>query len=55
MMHINLTSPSLTYVSSPGEEAGYEAASLIIKKIKEPAQDFQRIVISSQLVLRESA
>lgn len=55
MMHINLTSPSLTYVSSPGEEAGYEAASLIIKKIKEPAQDFQRIIISSQLVLRESA
>lgn len=55
MMHINLTSPSLTFVSLSSEETGYEAASLIIKKIKDPAQAVQRIIISSQLILRESA
>ena len=55
MMHINLTSPSLTYVSSSSEETGFEAASLIIKKIKDPVQASQRIIINSQLILRKPA
>lgn len=55
MAYINLTSPSLTYVSSSSEETGNEAASLIVKKIKDSQQDAQRVIISSQLVIRESA
>ncbi len=55
MMHVNLTSPSFTYVSSASEETGRQAAALIIRKIKEPALPTQRITLSGQLVTRESA
>ena len=55
MMHVNLTSPSFTYVSSASEETGRQVASLIIRKIKEPALPTQRITLSGQLVARESA
>jgi DNA-binding LacI/PurR family transcriptional regulator len=36
MLHVNLTSPSFTYVSSASEETGRQAAGLIIRKLKEP-------------------
>ena len=55
MMHVNLPSPSFTYVSSASEETGRQVASLIIRKIKEPALPTQRITLSGQLVARESA
>jgi DNA-binding LacI/PurR family transcriptional regulator len=35
MLHVNLTSPSFTYVSS-ASETGRQAAGLIIRKLKEP-------------------
>lgn len=55
MMHINLTSPSFTYVSSASEETGRQAASLIIRKIQAPDLAAQRITLSGQLVARGSA
>lgn len=55
MLHVNLTSPSFTYVSSASEETGRQAAALIIRKLKEPDLLTQRITLSGQLVARESA
>jgi LacI family transcriptional regulator of maltose regulon len=55
MLHINLTSPSFTYVSSASEETGRQAAGLILRKIGEPNLAPQRITLSGQLVVRESA
>lgn len=55
MLHVNLTSPSFTYVSSASEEAGRQAAALIMRKVKDPAPEIQRITLSGQLVIRESA
>nr|WP_024967333.1 Mal regulon transcriptional regulator MalI [Pantoea sp. IMH] len=55
MLHVNLTSPSLTYVSSASEESGRQAAALMIRKLKEPGLQTQRITLSGQLITRESA
>ena len=55
MMHVNLTSPSFTYVSSASEETGRQAAALIVRKIREPALEAQRITLSGQLIVRDSA
>ncbi|WP_312949968.1 Mal regulon transcriptional regulator MalI [Superficieibacter sp.] len=55
MLHVNLTSPSFTYVSSASEESGRQAAALIIRKINQPELLNQRITLSGQLVIRESA
>ncbi|MCU6669233.1 Mal regulon transcriptional regulator MalI [Enterobacteriaceae bacterium H4N4] len=55
MLHINLTSPSFTYVSSASEETGRQAAGLMIRKLKEPELQTQRITLSGQLFARESA
>ncbi|QKN82944.1 Mal regulon transcriptional regulator MalI [Scandinavium goeteborgense] len=55
MLHINLTSPSFTFVSSASEETGRQAAGLIIRKLKEPELQTQKITLSGQLVPRESA
>ncbi|ARJ43944.1 LacI family transcriptional regulator [Pantoea alhagi] len=55
MLHVNLTSPSFTYVSSASEETGRQAAALILRKLSEPDLPPQRITLSGQLVVRESA
>jgi LacI family transcriptional regulator of maltose regulon len=55
MLHVNLTSPSFTYVSSASEETGRQAATLMIRKLKEPELQVQRITLSGQLIARESA
>lgn len=55
MLQVNLTSPSLTYVSSASEETGRQAAVLMMRKLKEPELQIQRITLSGQLVARESA
>lgn len=55
MMHINLTSPLFSYVSASGEETGRQAAALMVKKIMTPDVAVQKIIISGELVLRESA
>ncbi|MRS15585.1 Mal regulon transcriptional regulator MalI [Enterobacteriaceae bacterium RIT691] len=55
MLHVNLTSPSFTYISSASEETGRQAAGLIIRKLKEPDLQTQRITLSGQLIARESA
>ena len=55
MLHVNLTSPSLTYVSSASEETGRQAAGLMIRRLKEPDLQTQRITLSGQLIARESA
>lgn len=55
MLHINLTSPSFTYVSSASEETGRQAAGLILRKLSEPDLAPQRITLSGHLVVRESA
>lgn len=55
MLHVNLTSPSLTFVSSASEEAGRQAAELIIDNVRTPDRPAQRIMLSGELVVRESA
>ena len=55
MLHVNLTSPSFTYVSSASEETGRQAAGLMMRKLKEPDLQTQRITLSGQLIARESA
>lgn len=55
MMHINLTSPLFSYVSASSDETGRQAATLIVNKIKTPTLSAQKIIISGELVLRESA
>lgn len=55
MLHVNLTSPSLSYVSSASEETGRQAAELIISKVRTPDLPTQRILLSGELVVRESA
>ena len=54
-MNPDLTSPSFTYVSSASEETGRQAAGLIIRTLKEPTLQTQRITLSGQLIARESA
>lgn len=55
MLHVNLTSPSFTYVSSASEETGRQAAGLMMRKLKEPELQTQRITLSGQLVIQQSA
>ena len=55
MLHVNLTSPSLSYVSSASEETGRQAAELIISKVRNPDLPTQRIILSGELIARESA
>jgi LacI family transcriptional regulator of maltose regulon len=55
MLQINLSSPSFTYVSSASDETGRQAAALILRKIQQSDLMPQRIVVSGELVLRESA
>lgn len=55
MLHVNLTSPSFTWVSSSSDETGRQAAALMIRRIKEPALQTQRITLSGQLIIQESA
>lgn len=55
MLHVNLTSPSFTYVSSASEETGRQAAALIIRNLNEPDLQTQRITLSGELIIRESA
>lgn len=55
MLQINLSSPSFTYVSSASDETGRQAAALILRKIQQSDLTPQRIVVSGELVLRESA
>lgn len=55
MLHVNLTSPSLTFVSSASEEAGRQAAELIIDNVRTPDRPAQRIMLSGELVVCESA
>ncbi|AXU94876.1 MAG TPA: Mal regulon transcriptional regulator MalI [Erwinia persicina] len=54
MLQINLSSPSFTYVSSASDETGRQAAALILRKIGQNTLPPQRIVVSGELVLRES-
>jgi len=54
MLQINLSSPSFTYVSSASDETGRQAAALILRKIQQSDLPPQRIVVSGELVLRES-
>ncbi|MEJ4044268.1 Mal regulon transcriptional regulator MalI [Erwinia sp. SLM-02] len=55
MLHVNLTSPSFTYVSSGSEETGRQAAGLMMRRLKEPELQSQRITLSGQLVIQHSA
>ena len=55
MLHVNLTSPSFTYVSSASEETGRQAAELILRQLQDPERPRQRILLSGQLITRESA
>lgn len=55
MLHVNLTSPSFTYISSASEETGRQTAGLMIRKLNDPDLEIQRIVLSGQLVAQESA
>ncbi|ECP4590386.1 LacI family DNA-binding transcriptional regulator [Salmonella enterica subsp. enterica serovar Muenchen] len=55
MLHINLTSPAFTYISSVSEEAGRQAATLMIRKLRDPLLPVQSIILSGQLVICESA
>lgn len=55
MLNVNLTSPSFTYVSSSSEETGRQAAGLMMRKLKEPELQTQKITLTGQLITRESA
>ncbi|WP_210456290.1 Mal regulon transcriptional regulator MalI [Pantoea ananatis] len=55
ILHVNLTSPSFTYVSSASEETGRQAAELILRQLQDPERPRQRILLSGQLITRESA
>jgi LacI family transcriptional regulator len=47
--------PGLTTISQPAYQIGVEAASLLIKKIKNPATPRQDVVLDTDLVIRHSA
>lgn len=55
MLHINLTSPTFTRVSTVNEEAARQAATLMIRKLRNPLLPMQSITLSGQLVICESA
>jgi len=55
MLHVNLTSPSFTYVSSASDETGRQAAALILRNLNEPGLQTQRITLAGELIIRESA
>lgn len=55
MLHVNLTSPSLTCVSSASEEHGRQAAALIVRTLRDADLPSQKITLSGELVVRESA
>ena len=54
MLHVNLTSPSLTMSPQRAMKPGVRR-QLIIRKLKEPDLQTQRITLSGQLIARESA
>ena len=55
MLHVNLTSPSFTYVSSASREAGRQAVELMIRNLQTSDLKTQQITLSGELVIRESA
>ena len=49
-----MTSPSITTVAQPGLQMGQQACSLLIEKIQNPGLPDRRILLSTELIIRES-
>jgi LacI family transcriptional regulator len=49
-----LTNPPLTTIDQSIQQMGYEAASLIIRLIKEPSEDNIHVTLPTELVVRHS-
>jgi DNA-binding LacI/PurR family transcriptional regulator len=50
----SIMSPSLTTIDQPGEKIGYQACELLIEKINNPLTSKKRIIVETELVVRES-
>ena len=49
------TTPPLTTIEQPTVEVGYRAAHLLIDRIADPARPWQKIVLPTRLIFRESS
>jgi DNA-binding LacI/PurR family transcriptional regulator len=49
------TTPPLTTIAQPTIEVGYRAAHLLIDRIADPSRPWQKIVLPTRLIFRESS
>jgi DNA-binding LacI/PurR family transcriptional regulator len=50
----SMTNPSITTVKQPSIQIGYQACELLIEKINNPYTSKKRLILNSELVVRES-
>jgi len=49
-----MTNPPLTTIEQPGVQMGYQACELLIEKIHNPQTAKKRLVLDTELIVRES-
>jgi DNA-binding LacI/PurR family transcriptional regulator len=50
----SMTDPTITTIEQPGHQIGYQSCELLIEKIKNPAAAKKRIILDTELIVRES-
>jgi DNA-binding LacI/PurR family transcriptional regulator len=50
----SMTDPSITTIAQPGTQMGYHAGELLIEKINNPETRQKRVILNTELIVRES-
>jgi DNA-binding LacI/PurR family transcriptional regulator len=50
----SMVDPAITTIEQPGTQIGYQSCELLIEKIKNPAATKKRIILDTELIVRES-
>jgi DNA-binding LacI/PurR family transcriptional regulator len=50
----SMVDPTITTIEQPGAQIGYQGCELLIEKIKNPATAKKRIILDTELIVRES-
>jgi DNA-binding LacI/PurR family transcriptional regulator len=50
----SMTDPAITTIAQPGTQMGYHAGELLIEKIRSPGTPKKRIILNTELIVRES-
>ena len=49
-----MTNPTITTISQPGFQMGQQACSILVEKINTPEMPHRQILLSTELIIRES-